>query len=48
MGAKLHEQLKSETFENVDPSQEVQILPYAWLWDWMLERMKERSSGSKR
>ncbi len=48
MGSKLHEQLKSETFENVDPSQEVQILPYAWLWDWMLERMKERSSGSKR
>ncbi len=48
MGSKLHEQLKNDTFLNVDPSQEVQILPYAWLWDWMLERMKERSPGSKR
>jgi len=48
MGAKLHEQLKSDAFENVDPNQEVQILPYAWLWEWMLERMKERSSGIKR
>ncbi len=48
MGAKLHEHLKSGSFENVDPNQEVQILPYAWLWDWMLERMKERSVGNKR
>ncbi len=47
-GASLYEQLKSGHFENVDPNQEVQILPYAWLWEWMLERMKERSSGSKR
>jgi hypothetical protein len=48
MGSKLHEQLITEHFENVDPNQEVQILPYAWLWEWMLERMKERSSGSKK
>ncbi len=48
MGSKLHTRLKTETFENVDPEQEVQILPYAWLWDWILERMKERESGSKR
>jgi hypothetical protein len=48
MGSKLHEELKNNSFESVDPSQEVQILPYAWLWDWMLERMKERSTASKR
>jgi hypothetical protein len=44
VGSKLHEQLKHDTFVNVDASQEVQILPYGWLWDWMLERMKERQT----
>ncbi len=48
MGSKLHEELKNGHFENVDPNQEIQILPYAWLWEWMLERMKERSSPSRR
>ena len=46
-GMKLHTQLKTQKFERIDQSQEVQILPYAWLWDWMLERMKEGSSGNK-
>ncbi len=48
VGSKLHEQLKNGSFLNVDPNQEIQILPYAWLWDWMLERMKERSPASQR
>jgi hypothetical protein len=48
MGSKLHEELKTGHFENVDPNQEIQILPYAWLWEWMLERMKERSPLSRR
>jgi hypothetical protein len=46
-GAKLHTRLKTEKFETVDPDQEIQILPYAWLWDWMLEQMKERSLGKR-
>ncbi|HEY3875195.1 MAG TPA: hypothetical protein VGM92_06940 [Candidatus Kapabacteria bacterium] len=46
-GMKLHNELKTGTFENVNQDQEVQILPYAWLWDYMLERMKERSLGKK-
>lgn len=46
-GMKLHNELKNGTFENVNQDQEVQILPYAWLWEYMLERMKERSSSKK-
>ena len=42
-GMKLHNELKTGKFENVNQEQEVQILPYAWMWEYMLDKMKERT-----
>jgi|GEM_PF-2539057 len=39
-GKKTYERLKTEKFEIVDLDQEIQVLPYPWLWDRLLERMK--------
>jgi hypothetical protein len=39
-GKKTYERLKTEKFEVVDLDQEIQVLPYPWLWDRLLERMK--------
>ncbi|HET6400777.1 MAG TPA: hypothetical protein VFH95_05190 [Candidatus Kapabacteria bacterium] len=37
---KTYERLKTEKFEIVSSEQETQLLPYPWLWDWLIERMK--------
>ncbi|MFI5202060.1 MAG: hypothetical protein ACHQNE_06710, partial [Candidatus Kapaibacterium sp.] len=37
---KTYERLKTEKFEIVSSEQETQVLPYPWLWDWLIERMK--------
>ena len=46
-GRHIHNQLRSEVFEIVDSEQEAQILPYEWLWDCILERLKEQAETKK-
>jgi hypothetical protein len=40
-GARYYHQLKTETFDVVDSEQELQVLPYTWLWDRILERLEQ-------
>lgn len=40
-GMRYYMQLKTETFDVVDSEQELQILPYTWLWDRVLERLED-------
>ena len=40
-GKEKYERLKTGKFEVIDLDQEIQVLPYPWLWERLLERMKE-------
>jgi hypothetical protein len=39
-GRKTYERLMTETFEIVNTDQEIQVLPWTWLWDRLIEQMK--------
>ncbi|MDP4200724.1 MAG: hypothetical protein Q8922_09440 [Bacteroidota bacterium] len=38
--ARYYHQLQTETFEIVDSEMELEILPFTWLWDRILERLE--------
>ena len=40
-GMRYYTQLETETFDVVDSEQELQVLPFAWLWDRILERLED-------
>lgn len=39
-GRKTYERLLTEKFEIVNTEQEIQVLPWTWLWDRLIEQMK--------
>jgi len=42
-GKPYYEQILTSTEEFYDPEQEIQVLPYTWLWDRALESMQRQS-----
>jgi len=46
-GAPIVHKLKTGTFEIIDLEQEVQVLPYVWLWEHLLEELKAASEARK-
>lgn len=45
-GRERFEWLKSQKFQLLDPEKEVIVLPYWWLWERLLDRMKESESNT--
>ncbi len=44
-GRRFYNQLCNEHFEIVDVEQELQVLPYEWLWERVLDKLKEQERG---
>jgi hypothetical protein len=47
-GRRYHHILKTEKFEIVDLEQEMQVVPYEWLWDRVLERLKAQKEEAQK
>jgi hypothetical protein len=45
---RYHHTLKTEVFEIVDMEQELQVVPYEWLWDRVLERLKAQKEEAQK